>query len=241
VPSFLHSKDTKVIVGAYDLSGYFREATVNAETEALETTTFGVGAKTYVAGLTDGSIELAGLYSGGEAEVHDRFKTRVGTEDNLVTYAPEGLALGNPVTLEGALQSTYSVKSTVGGLVEVTATLQAMSKLGGSLDLNGKSLQALTAVTAAGNGVAVDNAALSSNGGIGFLHVIAFTGTDATIKIQHSADDVTYADLLTFTAATGLTSERKQSLAGVTVNRYLRRSIAGTFTSITFALSFARR
>lgn len=240
-PTFVHAKDTKIIVGGYDLTGYLQEAAPDVEVEKLETTVFGDSAKTYIAGLRDGGLDLKGLYDGSANAVHARLKTEVGSVDRLVTYAPEGLTLGYPAIVLRSLASKYAVKSQVGGLIEVSARFDAQAGLGGSIDLNAKSLQPLTAVTGTGNGSSVDNAASSANGGIGVLHVVAFTGTDATIKIQHSADDITYADLVTFTAATGVGAEAVQSAAGTSVNRYLRRNITGTFTSITFALLFARR
>ena len=68
-----------------------------------------------------------------------------------------------------------------------------------------------------------------------------FTGTDATVTIQDSADNVTFADVtgLTFTQiTTAPTSERLATASGATVRRYLRAvtSTTGGFTSLTFAV-----
>ena len=79
---------------------------------------------------------------------------------------------------------------------------------------------------------------LFRSGATGFLHVTQFSGTNATVTIQDSANDSTFGTLVAFTAATGLTSE-KVTVAG-TVERYVRINLAGTFTTITFVVSFAR-
>jgi hypothetical protein len=79
------------------------------------------------------------------------------------------------------------------------------------------------------------------NGGAGTQAISAFSGFTGFIgKIQHSPDDTTYADLITFTNVTsGPTAERK-TVSG-TVNRYL--SFNGDVTgsgSITPFVMFAR-
>ena len=75
------------------------------------------------------------------------------------------------------------------------------------------------------------------------MHVTAFSGfTTATVKIQHSTDASSWADLITFTAFTGATWERKAVANGTTVNRYVRAvtDVTGTGTT-TFLVAFAPR
>src|SRR4030095_11126959 len=82
----------------------------------------------------------------------------------------------------------------------------------------------------------------SSLGAVAHLHVLAFTGTTATIKIQHSTDNSTWVDLITFTAVTAAGKQRATVNTGVTINRFVRAIVsAGTFTSMTFLLAFGRR
>jgi hypothetical protein len=92
--------------------------------------------------------------------------------------------------------------------------------------------------TAAGQTAALDNAASTAGGVKAFLHLTAFSGTDVTIKVQESADNLAWADLITFTQATGATSE--VAAATGTIDRYLRVDISGTFTTVTFAVTLAR-
>lgn len=79
-----------------------------------------------------------------------------------------------------------------------------------------------------------------------YLQVFSFAGTDATVKIQDSADGVTFADLAgaAFTQIT-TTSPQAQRLVvtnTATVRRYLRASTVttGGFTSLVFGVMVNR-
>lgn len=85
---------------------------------------------------------------------------------------------------------------------------------------------------------AVDNGGATSNGIIANLHITA--SDQATVaKIQHSADNSTWADLVTFTSvAAGRGAERK--IVTGTVNRYLRATWSGTLGTRTVVITAAR-
>jgi hypothetical protein len=61
------------------------------------------------------------------------------------------------------------------------------------------------------------------------------------VKVQHSANNSTWADLVTFATVTAVGAEHAVVAPATTVNRYLRATWSGTFTSATFAVAFARR
>lgn len=72
-----------------------------------------------------------------------------------------------------------------------------------------------------------------------YLHVTAITGTSVDIKVEHSADNSTWATLIDFGAQSAIGALRS-TVAG-TVNRYVRVTTGtGTFSSVTFACSFMR-
>jgi hypothetical protein len=79
------------------------------------------------------------------------------------------------------------------------------------------------------------------NGGAGYLEVSDYSGfTQVVVKVRSSADDTTYADLITFTTVTAAPFAERQTVAG-TVDRYL--CVTGTVTgsgSITPFVGFAR-
>jgi hypothetical protein len=78
------------------------------------------------------------------------------------------------------------------------------------------------------------------------LHVVTNSHDgDLVVKVQHSSDNSTWVDLLTFaTVATTVTSsERKEVAAATTVDQYLRvtYTMAGSTGSVSFLVSFGRR
>jgi hypothetical protein len=99
-----------------------------------------------------------------------------------------------------------------------------------------------TAEAATFNGTSVDlTGGLFSltNGAQAHLHILAADGVAWTLKVQHSANDSAWADLITFSAnGTAITAER--ATASGTINRYVRMigSKAGG-TSLTAVCTFS--
>ncbi len=72
-----------------------------------------------------------------------------------------------------------------------------------------------------------------------YLHVFAFTGTSATITLQDSANNSSFAAIgsgVAFSTVTGVTKERIASGRAQAVRRYLRVITAGTFSNLVFAV-----
>jgi hypothetical protein len=97
---------------------------------------------------------------------------------------------------------------------------------------SGVILQPVAALTATGNGTAVDNAAATNNGGAGHLHVTAASGTTPTLngKIQHSVDGSTWVDLITFAQKTTVGAERIET-AGLSVAQVETATVGGAATA----------
>ena len=240
--AFLHGKNTAVLFNASDLSAFFNDASVTRSVETAETTAFGASSKTYIVGLKDGTVSLTCMFDGSSGAVDEVLQGVLGTEDgaNLSVFF-DGMTAGNRVSLAKVEETSYDISAPVGDVVAASAELQA----DGGVD-TGIALTGLAAVSSTGNGSSQDNSASTANGGVGILHVTANAHDGATtVKVQHSADDSTWADLATFTdvSASTTTSQRVEVAAGTTVNRYLRANytLAGASGSITFILSFARR
>ena len=240
--AFIHGKSSQVLHGAYNLGAFLNDASASADVEVAETTSFGSSAKTYLVGLRDGTVSASGMFDGAAGAVDEVLSASI-SSDTLapVTIGYNGTTLGNRVTILKAKTTSYEVSTPVGDVVAVSYSAQA----DGGLD-QGVSLAALASVSATTTGSSHDNSASSANGGVAQLHVTVNTrDADATIKIQHSADDSTFADLATFTvvATTVVTSERVIVASGTTVNRYLRavNTLSAGTGSITYQVSFARR
>jgi len=76
-------------------------------------------------------------------------------------------------------------------------------------------------VTVAGTGGTITRAS-TVNGGSGYAQVTAYSGfSQGILKIMHSADDITYAALVTFPTFTAIGAVRQTVAAGTTVDRYL--------------------
>lgn len=234
------AKSARVLSDEFDLSTYFNSADVTREAAVPETTAFQASARSYLMGLVGGTASLAGFFdsvAGGEDVV---LNAALGAASGqVVTVAPEGLAVGKRLDVLSSRLTRYQKSAPVDGVVGVSADIQADGGIDG-----GVALHDVTAETATANGTSVDNAASTANGGVGHLHVTANTRNGTLdVKIQHSTDNAVWADLITFAqiAASTVGKERK-SVTG-TVNRYTREvhTIAGTTGSVTPVVAFARK
>ena len=86
-----------------------------------------------------------------------------------------------------------------------------------------------------------DTGASASFGAQAYLQVIAFTGTDVTVKIQDSADNATFADVTSLTFAQTTAAHTTQRIAignTATVRRYVAATLttAAGFTALSFAV-----
>lgn len=240
--AFIHGKDSQVIHGVNDLSSYLNDASVSADVEVAETTSFGLSSKTFLVGLKDATVSASGMFDGTSGAVDAVLAASIGSDTLApVTIGYNGTTLNNRVSLLLAKTTSYEVSTPVSDVVAVSYSAQA----DGGLD-QGVSLAALTSVSASTTGTANDNTASSANGGMAQVHVTVNTrSTTSVVKIAHSADNSTFADLVTFTTVGigATTSERSLVATGTTVNRYLRavNTLAAGSGSITYQVSFARR
>lgn len=243
--AFVHGKATKVLVNQYDISQYCNNAQVHMDFDTAETSAFGNTYKTYIVGLGAAGVSIQGMYDSTASSGPDAVLNGVNGVDqtNPVSIGFEGLAIGKHVFAIGAVTNQYQITGAIGAVVSFTGMFSTrINAAGGDMAV---SLHDLTAETTTVNSTAVDNGALTTNGGYGLLHVTADTmiTTATTIKIQHSVDNVTFADLATFTNVAVSTpgSQTVSVAASTTVNRYLRSIISATGTgSITYHVNFAR-
>jgi len=236
--AFSHGKETRVLLNEFTMSAFFNSADVARDVDVPETTVYSQDDRTYIAGLRGGTISYSGFWDGTTVTGVDVIlEATLGVATaRIVTHAPIGLAIGNVVYMFTTHSTGYAVSHPVDGVVSLTADLQST----GVID-RGVSLHSLIAETIVADFASVNNLASSANGAIAFLHVTAFTGTDVTIVVADDVDDVDpFSDIITFTVVTGPTSE--SLTAAGTIEQYVRSEIsAGTFTSVTFSVSFSRR
>jgi hypothetical protein len=188
-------------------------------------------------GMRTATLEQSGAFFDTTANgIHAALSGMPATE-RIVAWALADNVLGNIFTaVKGAFVSKYRAISTVGKLTKA----DVMYAVTGALD-EGVILAAHGPQTVDWTGTAVDNGASSANGGVGYLLVSAFSGlTGAIVTIQHSPDNSTWADLVTFTNVTAAPAKQRIEVGG-TVNRYLRANgdVTGT-GSLTPFVGFAR-
>ena len=243
MPTFRHGKNVKVFVDEFDFSAYFTDMTATTTVETAETSTFGSSAKEYIAGLKDGTVSLSGMFEGtADTGTDDYFSGILGSATKQkVIVAPEGHANGYRAVMLQADDTSYEVSSAIADVVQASAEFQSSDGVE-----HGVILSSGSAVSATGSGTGVDNGASSANGGVAFLSVPTNTRNgNITVKVQQSADNSTFTDLVTFTAVTSTqkTSERIEVAAGTSVARYLRvnYTVAGSTGSATPIVAFSRR
>lgn len=240
--AFAHGKDAEIFAGGtgygLDLTAYVKRVSHSGSAATADVTTLNDDWTVLIAGNRDATMSLEGLFDPAAGKIHDLFKGLLGATI-IAAYFPQGDTLGNVgFGTSGILTGSPSEAPSDGA---VTENGEIASSSGFEYLV---SLHALAAETATGNGTSHDNTASSANGGSGFLIITAKSGTSPTntVKIQHSADNTTWVDLVTFTQATDVGAQHVAATG--TVNRYLResRTIGGTGSpSFTFFAGFARR
>lgn len=241
MPTFRHGKNVKVFVDEFDFSAYFNDVTATTTVETAETSTFGSSAKEYISGLKDGTVSLSGMFEGtADTGTDDYFSGILGSATKQkVIVAPEGHANGYRAVMLQADDTSYEVSSAIADVVQASAEFQSSDGVE-----HGVILSSGSAVSATGNGTGVDNGASTTNGGVGFLSVPVNTRNgNVTVKIQASADNSTFTDLITFTVVSSATKTSERVEVTGTVARYLRVSytVAGSTGTATPTVAFSRR
>lgn len=95
------------------------------------------------------------------------------------------------------------------------------------------------------NGTSLDGGAATAFGLQAYLHLVAFIGTNITFAVQSSSDNGAgdaFAAVTggTFAVMTTVGAQRIQTARALSIERYLRVSATGTFSSATFLVAVAR-
>jgi len=251
MPTFVHGKNSKVYLDEFDMSAYLNSTDVNHTQDTAETTAYGATARAYIPSQASGTLSFGGLYDAvtGAGSSDKEFEAILGsTTHPVLTVAIDGGTIGNRAVIARANETSYTISSPVADINSVTADFECSADPANNVDFGVASGVQLTTGASIAHGslgalASVDNSASSANGGAAVLHVPTNTvDGDTTIKVQHSADDAAWADLISFTAVGASTITSQISAVTGTVNRYLRvtASTAGSSGAITFMVSFAR-
>ncbi|KUN03144.1 hypothetical protein AQI95_24615 [Streptomyces yokosukanensis] len=224
-------------IAGFDASGDISAiSNVGGGPAALDFTAINKSAFERQGGLRDGRLEMTTYFNHVQAGTgtHEKLSALPRT-DVILTYC-RGTALGNPAACLVAKQINYDGTRATDGAFTFAVSAQAN---GYGLGWGQQLTAGLRTDSAATNGTSIDTTASVSFGAQAYLQVTAMTGTDATVKIQDSADNVSFADVagLSFTQVTAApASQRIATASGATIRRYLRAVTVttGGFTSLTF-------
>ena len=235
--AYSHGKNAEVQVGKFNLGQYLRDITISFDQDTAETSTFGDSAKEFIVGMKNCTIAMSGLFDNTATTGSDALMNTIflaGAETPVSTSF--GTTDGNPAWLFAGLNTSYELSASIGDAVSFSANMQgsyaqtaATSSVGSGASA-GILLNRAT-VTATSNSTSIDNSASSATGLIANLHIPTNTHNNTVIvKIQHSTDNSSWADLITFTTVTATTTTSERKYVSGTVNRYLRVSYtcAGT-------------
>jgi hypothetical protein len=237
------AKGLSVYMNGVSLGCALTSLDATAETEALDSTTLCQNARTYAAGLKNGTVSASGIWNydtTNKDEIDDVFKAAydAGTE-NVLTATLAAIAVGVDTIMANGCQTNYTVEIANGQLIIVNAEFQATSGIN-----YGKVLFNAAVNNTTTNGTSVDNSASSSNGGLFQAHIINPSQLGGSIKLQHSSDNSNWVDVtggsITFSASSATAQAQYKEVTG-TINRYVRAVGAATGGTVTFVAAFARR
>lgn len=234
-------------VGGYDLSGDTAALeTISGGPSLIDVTGINKSAYERIGGIRDGKVEWTSYFNPDNVGVTFTEHTVLAplpTTDIQVMYF-RGTALGSPVASMVAKQLNYDWTRAADGKLTIKVNAEAN---GYGLEWGVGLTAGIRTDTAATNGTGVDlGTGPLSYGGQAYLQVFGFTGTDATVKIQDSADNVTFADVAGF-AFTQITTTARQvqriALTNTsTIRQYVRATTVttGGFTNLQFAVAMKR-
>jgi hypothetical protein len=201
-----------------------------------------------VTGITSSAMERIGLLRDGGIDFTSWFNPSTDRQHDVLSTLPyasrqetycRGLGLGSQAASCVLKQLNYDPTRGQDGALSIAISGQADAY---GLEWGVQLTPGKRTDTTATNGASIDGAASTAFGAQAYLHLVAFTGTDITVTLEDSADDVTFAAVTggAFAAKTGIGFERIQTGRTATIRRYTRIATTGTFTSATFLVNFVR-
>ena len=249
MPTFIHGKNTAVYIDEFDLSSYFNDVSVSLDNDVAETTAFGDTNKAFILGTRGGTLSMSGMWASDTDGSDEELVALLGNATTPILTVRQGAAaIGSRAIIAQANETSYAITNPVADVATISADFECTPNQVSNLTFALAGGVQLTAGASIAHGSlgdlsSVDNAASSANGGAGTLHVPTNTvNGNTTIKIQHSANNASWADLISFTVIGASTKTSELKAVSGTVNRYLRASAstAGSSGSITFMIAFAR-
>lgn len=222
---------------------------ISGDIAAIDELGGGLAAVDEVSGIDVSGKERIGLGRDGRMNITTFFNPArahltlndLPTTDVIAVYG-RGRSIGSPGACINGKQATYDGSREASGAYRLPTQILANSY---GLEWGRQLTAGLRTDTTATNGASLDQTTVSTLfGWQAYLQVTAFSGTNVTVVIEDSADDVSFAALsgASFTAVSSAPAWQRLESASrtATVRRYVRAVTTGTFTSATFAVVFVR-
>jgi hypothetical protein len=232
-----HGKDTRLYIGGYDISSMMVSISPNREVDMVAyAVADGVAGYHQMPGLGKDSMSLDGIFDDNYQSVLNNLRT---ASTGYQIVIPFGSTIGDlALACDEVRLAKYNFKSIVTDVNRVTAELVAEDLPWDECEL----LYPKTQVTSDDNGTGLNHGSTSAYGLVAYLQVFECgADDDLVVKVQSddNADFSSPTDVITFTTANGITTERKT--ASGTIEQYLRVSWSGTPAyQCTFAVVIKR-
>lgn len=207
---------------------------------------FGTRVRNSLPGMQEGSLKIKGLAAMEKGALNWQLNQWFGRKSPInAWFALEGLTALSPITLQPSSIIDASITAKLKDAVDFSLELDARGAYNdGVILLSPGTLL----IGASGTGSQDLNAlygGATTTGGVGQLHVWALDGGTSpavTVKVQHSPDGTTWTDLITFSAASTLSSQRITLPSTTTINPFVQAvwTSTGTPTGVQVLLGFAR-
>lgn len=187
--------------------------------------------------LRDASMTYEPFFNPAVGGIHDVLAD-LPTTNRVVTFIHTNAANGAAFSMVGK-QVNYDGNRAADGSLTF-ATNQVGNAYGGEW---GELLSdGIVTSTGAGNLASRDDGAATDYGLQAYLHVLDFTGTSVTVTIQDSADNSSFSAVTggAFTAASAVGAQRIATANDLTVARYLRVALSGTYSNAVLAVNVVR-
>lgn len=231
--------DAQLFIGSVNASGIHNQVSVEHAAEMLDATVFGTGTRTQAPGLKTWAITGSGFWETAATPnqlADPNFFNAIGAARSILSVAPKNADLGAAYFGE-AVQPRYQFFGALGELTPFTFDHEP----GAHVWTRGVVGLQPSSRSAGGNGsISQLGTVAATQKLVAGLHVVAFNGTTMTMNIQ-SDDNGGFASpttRITFTAATGLTSEWKELQGPITPDDRFRAQWTFTGTSFTALVVF---
>lgn len=235
-------------IGGYDISGDTNSlSAIRGGIAPIDVTGINKSAHERLGGLHDGNIDWVSYFNNANTSpfgAHHILATLPRTDTGLMYM--RSTAIGAEGACLQGKQINYDLSRTAAG--DLTFKVQAQAN-GFGLEWGKQLTAGIRTDVAATNGTSFDfnswGGASTAFGWQAYLQVFGFTGTDATVTLQDSADNTTFANLSSgaFVQITAGRQTQRLAVGGTAaVRRYVRAitSTTGGFTSLAFAVVFMR-